>query len=195
MTSYSPTVYAYPDGVSIGTSTASQGTRILGAASAAVGEGNYFRTSPPPIRNVATGADYAPVYVSGFEELYVMPMVVADASFAGTMYVWVYYGNKAQDSDQNFWTVKLLYSVALTAGGLVVSSPGGTQYTSAAVAVTNNFNGVLDNTIGASTGSRTGSADLIGVIGSPHLGGADYIGITFSGSANAAVANAMIRMG
>jgi hypothetical protein len=135
------------------------------------------------------------VYVSGFEELYVMPMVVSAASNAGTMYVWAYYGNKAQDADQTFWTVKLLYSAALTDGGLVVSSPAGTQYTSAAIAVTNGFNAVLDNTIGASTGSRTGSATVIGVIGSPHLGGADYIGITFSGSATAAVANAMIRMG
>jgi len=196
MSTYSPTILAYPSGALIGDNVVG-GTKLVGSAGAASGEGIYYGNVPPQIQNILTGAIYPPVYVSGYEELYTMPVSIG--SEGGTMYVYAIYGNKQIDSDQTQWIVHLLYSSVLTAGGKAMTSPSGTLYTSQGCTIATGFSVILDSTIGAASTVLNGSATVIGTIGNPHLGGADYIAVTFVGIAptppNGGAVNAYIRLG
>lgn len=196
MSTYSPTILAYPDGALIGDNVTG-GTRLVGSSGPSAGEGIYYGMVPPQILNISTGATYSPVYVSGYEELYTMPASIG--SEGGTMYVYAIYGNKQTESDQTQWMVHLLYSAALVAGGKAMTTASGTLYTSQGITLTAGFNTVLDSTIGAASTIINGTASVIGTIGNPHIGGADYIAVTFSGitppATNGGAVNAYIRLG
>lgn len=191
MPTHSPILLAYPQ---LEFESSPSGTRIVGTASASAGEGVY--NSPPSVENIDTGTICNMIPIGGYSELYVYPVSIGDD--APTFYVYgVYASSQGGHGTSKQYVVKMLYSFT-TANILGTTktwtSEKGTVYKTKGISYTGSFQVVLDSIIGCQSQAQTGSATVLGNVGTAHAGGADYLIITWGSSVENGDVNAYVWM-
>ena len=186
MATYSPQILAFPE-VSNGS-----GIFIDGQTAASSGEGLY--STLPRLKNQGDNSIIAAIPCAGFDEAYFMPVGDPAGTTTPTFNVFGVYGNKQSGGDSTSWTVHLLLSMTTADISGAPRMDGPTlAYDSKNPTLTAGFSAVLDSVIGCATLARAASSSAIGLIGMPHLGGADYILVTMSSGSNGS--NMWVRFG
>jgi len=190
MATYSPTVLIYPETFN-GMVT---GVIIKGTAGASSGEGVF--DSIPVLSDTTNLIDVPIIPCAGFDELYFMPLGDA-AGGTNTYYIYGIYGDRQSGGDNIQYHSKLIVTVTGThlAGGLTYTTKNGTSFATKTTTKTDGFNTVLDSLIGCTSALQAGSSSSYGIVGIPHLGGADYIAVACVAGTGTFRANALVRFG
>lgn len=191
MSTYSPTVFAYPE-----TFAGQNGVKISGLTTYSTANDGVHLSLPTLVDSSTSDFVSNLIPCSGFDEMY-LTLLTDTQGPTCSYYVHAFYGNKQNGGTSTMWERKLLASISTTSAATPVSftSPfGKTWYSAGAVTLTLSYSAVLDSVIGCASLHQNGSSTIFATVGFPHLGGADYIGIA-SNSSTLTTSNVLVKFG